>query len=693
MSGTAPKTVHIPGSFLGTSFNVVALEITVRMKELVSIQFLTDGKPIIGSRGIALEGAATSQVLLFPVAQSRLHAKPFDTLEVQVKGGGGEIAIHDVALLSRPISSWLPDPDKPADLIALGDDLRRGVGLSSLRALAGDLLAPEPGGFLSFSFGVPAPLRYPLRKAPQPTLFLGLTGSSGKKIERSFPMPRGARWKSVRIPLEGFADERIQLSYRLESDSQFEALCALGDIRVHEPFKGAPSVLLITSDTHRADHLGASGNRVDIQTPHLDAFAKRGLFFENCYTATNVTNPSHIALMTAIHPRDTAILNNYRPLLGAANTLAEKFREAGYATLAATSAKHLGHEISGLGQGFDRMYRPRVPQVNSRLSISALEYYLSDYEGTPVFVWLHVFDAHTPYDPPKPYDQMYIADTATTLTPGALNVPPGDQRGPVTPVNAGLVGSAEDVVFQSAQYRGEITFLDSQLRRVFEIPRFKEGIIAFTADHGENIGHHGIYCDHAGLYPSSIHVPLIIAYPNSPKDFRISAPVEQIHVGRTLLELAGIDADGFPGENLIKHTMSPAPEAKAPRFAVSAHGQCASLNYRQWHLILHLCKHKSGGVAEVIFEQGETELYNLASDPQCASNILEENFDLARALRARLVAWLGNADSSGLGGQLTNDEEMISQLAALGYTMAGDPGMIEPLWDPDCDTEWCRRFE
>jgi hypothetical protein len=159
MSGTAPKTVHIPGSFLGTSFNVVALEITVRMKELVSIQFLTDGKPIIGSRGIALEGAATSQVLLFPVAQSRLHAKPFDTLEVQVKGGGGEIAIHDVALLSRPISSWLPDPDKPADLIALGDDLRRGVGLSSLRALAGDLLAPEPGGFLSFSFGVPAPLR------------------------------------------------------------------------------------------------------------------------------------------------------------------------------------------------------------------------------------------------------------------------------------------------------------------------------------------------------------------------------------------------------------------------------------------------------------------------------------------------------------------------------------------------------
>ena len=70
---------------------------------------------------------------------------------MRVDGRGGLFVVHDVEFYSRPISSWLPDPDLPADLIAVGSDLRRGVGLSNFRGLRGEFTAPENGGFLSFS--------------------------------------------------------------------------------------------------------------------------------------------------------------------------------------------------------------------------------------------------------------------------------------------------------------------------------------------------------------------------------------------------------------------------------------------------------------------------------------------------------------------------------------------------------------
>jgi arylsulfatase A-like enzyme len=229
-------------------------------------------------------------------------------------------------------------------------------------------------------------------------------------------------------------------------------------------------------------------------TPNLDGLAQRGVFFENCFTATNVTNPSHIALMTAVHPRDTAILNNYRPLIEDANTLAEQFREAGYATIAVTSANHLGHEGSGLGQGFDRMYRPGTPQVSAKQALDVLEFYLTDYEDTPVFVWLHLFDAHTPYAPPKPFDKLYYPEGVDpyAVNPSGAEIP--------EEVNDQFFPGLQDMEFPETQYRGEITYLDDQLRRAFEMPRFRDGIIAFTADHGECIGHHGIFYDHASLY-------------------------------------------------------------------------------------------------------------------------------------------------------------------------------------------------
>jgi len=690
LPGTDSKTLRIPGRFIGSTFNVVGLRVSVFQEETVFIQFMENGNSVLGSNAVTIQGGREPQVILFPLPQSRLHAMPFDQLSVRIDGRGGIFAIHDVEFYSRPISSWLPNPDKGVELIAVGSDLRRGVGLSNFRGVRGEFTAPENDGFLSFSLGVPRNLRYPSGTTlTRPSVRVEIESASGGRLERRFSLRETtnvARWQHVRVPLSDFPNERVRLNFRVEADREVEALCAISDVRVHEPVPDAPSVLLVTSDTHRADHLGVADSAVDILTPNLDALAHRGLYFENCYTATNVTNPSHIALMTAVHPRDTMILNNYRPLVEDANTLAEQFREAGYATIAVTSANHLGHEGSGLGQGFDRMYRPQAPQITAKHSIDVLEYYLHEYEDTPVFVWLHVFDAHTPYAPPAPYDKLYYPEDSDAFNP--------EQPDPALParVNEQFFPGLKDMEFPSAQYRGEITYLDDQLRRVLEIPRFAEGIIAFTADHGECIGHHGIYYDHASLYPSSIHVPLILTYPDCPQDVRIKEAVEQLNVGRTLLELAGLDSTPFPGESLLSGLEQDNGKAGAPRFAVSAHGFSASLNHSKWHLILHLQGHKNLAGIGAPYEEGETELYDTDADPFCTNDVLEDHFELAKELRVQLVEWLGNADPRGMAGDQTNDTQTIRQLAALGYTMQSKESTTRGLWNPDCDTEWCRRF-
>ena len=119
-------------------------------------------------------------------------------------------------------------------------------------------------------------------------------------------------------------------------------------------------MLLITSDTHRGDHLGSTGGPTLVRTPNLDKLAARGVLFENCVSQTNVTTPSHVTLMTGVHPKDSHVIDNRTVLIDEAETLAEAFSVAGYRTFAVTSVEHLRPRGSGLGQGFDRFDSPDV---------------------------------------------------------------------------------------------------------------------------------------------------------------------------------------------------------------------------------------------------------------------------------------------------------------------------------------------
>jgi len=226
--------------------------------------------------------------------------------------------------------------------------------------------------------------------------------------------------------------------------------------------------------------------------------------------------------------------------------------------------------------------------------------------------------------------------------------------------------------------------------RVLSIERFRDGIVAFTADHGESFGEHGIWWDHVDLYPQTVHVPLILRWPGGPQGVRCEEPVTHMDLGRTLLNLAGLEDLKFPGRDLAWALEE--PHKRLPLFRISAHGFSAAIQSENWYLILHLRRHKEWALVDERVAHS-VELYDLRRDPDCVTNLVreEEHFDRARRMRTKLIEWLQSAPATGLGTSRVMTEQELQNLKSLGYLGEQDAsdGL---LYEEDPDSEWVRFF-
>ncbi|MCB9764208.1 MAG: sulfatase-like hydrolase/transferase [Alphaproteobacteria bacterium] len=281
-----------------------------------------------------------------------------------------------------------------------------------------------------------------------------------------------------------------------------------------------PSVLVVTLDTTRADHIGAYGYR-PATTPTLDRLAAEGTRFARAYSACPLTIPSHATIFTGVYPPSHGVRDNGDFVLGPeAVTLAERFAAAGWTTAAFTSAFPTQARW-GLEQGFATYHDPleRLPtQLDWRDERRADEVVddalatLADAEG-PLFVWVHLFDAHWPYDPPPPYD----------------------------------------VEHEGRPYDGEIAFADAQLGRLLAAwdaarPR---SLVVVTADHGEGLGDGGERTHGFLLHDGTIRVPLILRGEGVAAGQVVEDPVGHVDIAPTVLAIAGLPpAEGLQGQDL-----------------------------------------------------------------------------------------------------------------------------------------------
>ncbi len=138
--------------------------------------------------------------------------------------------------------------------------------------------------------------------------------------------------------------------------------CGEGSWLRGSPAPETLSLLWISLDTLRADHLGAYGSDRDL-TPNLDELARESLVFSNAYATAPFTLPSIASLMTGRYPEDLGIWSNESRVQHAASTLATALREGGWRTRAVVGNWILRGE-SGLSAGFE-VYDDTFPQRES----------------------------------------------------------------------------------------------------------------------------------------------------------------------------------------------------------------------------------------------------------------------------------------------------------------------------------------
>ena len=463
---------------------------------------------------------------------------------------------------------------------------------------------------------------------------------------------------------------------------------------VGAPASGAPSLLLVTLDTFRADHVGALG-ATGAPTPHLDGLAGNGVLFTRAYAQIPVTGPSHMSILSGTYPWTHETMANGVAVPLDVPVLPAIARGAGYRTAAFVSAFVLDG-VFGYGRGFevydDALQAPKGvhdlspmrvwEQLRVRLgSISGVERrgdrtvddalaWLDTLEPGERFVlWVHLFDPHGPYAPPPPYDRRYYR---------------GDPRDPAHTGMADAVEVAEymkpslagitDVKWPVAQYKGEIAYSDEQLGRLLDglaaSGRDGETVVLVVGDHGESLTEHDYYFNHgAHLYGPSMHVPLVISAPGRwPTGTRVDQVVENVDLLPTLLGLMTLpQPPGLPGEDLAPLARSEAEgDGQALTICFDREANKATGEFMRYRRV----GIRKGSLSFVYREEGPEELYDLAADPGEIVNLA------TRAEQGYLVQLLSEAaeevlESAGSGaferasGNLGVGVE--ERLRALGY--------------------------
>lgn len=427
-----------------------------------------------------------------------------------------------------------------------------------------------------------------------------------------------------------------------------------------------PNVLLVTLDTLRADHLGCYGYFRDT-SPRLDALAEESVLFERCAVPMATTLPSHVSMLTSTWPLEHGVLANVAhggkafSISPGLEPLSAVLADAGYATAAFVSAKPL-RPTSGIDAGFEHFDDPGAPERPGGETVDRALAWLAERDGRPFFLWVHLFDPHSPFTPPEGFRGRFRADERLKLwleerEVAAVSRRPGGAVVPTTP-------SVDD-------YDAEILYTDHQVGRLLDALTESgldgETAVMVLSDHGEGLGQHG-EPGHGRLWDEQVRALWLLRVPGlAPR--RVDAPVSTVDAVPTLLgrvripgverfleQASGLDvlAEGFAGRPQLSQTSARLEQFGQPVVHALTRGR--------WRY------HALGPDGEA--------LYDLEADPHELEDVAAEHPDVVLELRAELEATveelrrrgaeLGAAEATDL------DPETLKALRDLGYTGADD---------------------
>jgi arylsulfatase A-like enzyme/tetratricopeptide (TPR) repeat protein len=385
-----------------------------------------------------------------------------------------------------------------------------------------------------------------------------------------------------------------------------------------------PDVVLITIDTLRADALGFAGN-ARARTPNLDRLAVEGLVFTGAHAHNVMTLPSHANILTGLYPYEHGIRDNEGFRLDPKiPTLATMLAERGYATAAVIGAFPLDSRF-GLSRGFG-LYDQKYPQGAHEYDFSVAERpasevvaaarsWYSGNAGRRRFLWVHLYDCHSPHIPPPALAREFAGDP----------------------------------------YLGEVAGVDEALGPLLSDVRAsgKPALVVVTSDHGEALGDHGEQTHGLFAYEATLHIPLILWGSRVPAGARRSA-ARHVDILPTVLEVCGAPVPaGLPGRSLL---------GAETRGGASYFEALSAPLSRGWAPLRGIIE---GGYKFI--DLPLPELYDLASDPGEARNLVGERMDRVRVLKAALPA------PGPAAARAPESADTVARLRSLGYLSGSAP--------------------
>jgi arylsulfatase len=441
-------------------------------------------------------------------------------------------------------------------------------------------------------------------------------------------------------------------------------------------------ILLLTVDTLRPDYMSRNGFPLPT-TPFVDSMLSSGYVFSNAVTPEPRTTPALASLLTGSYPHTHKIRTLFESLTPGVTTLAEILRAQDYSTVAVVSNLVLGRK-RGLDRGFQVYDHGMDARDAARTTNQVLARLKLRKRDSAIFLWVHYFDPHMPYFPPR--------NLAQEFDPGYRGPYPWNFGQFVMGVNAfpKELGKARAVFKNDLPervnehirrlYAADIRHTDDQIARLMGWLRNRFGddwLVFFAADHGESLGEHDYYFDHGDyVYNATVKIPFGIVFP--PGDplrgsntfdswaslvdvvptvadllgLQLSANVQQQLEGRSLVP--GIRGDELPARPVFSECgKSFFPDHMRRRVHFDVAGRFRAVMLGDWKLIWTPGQNPDS----------EFELYRIDEDPQETVDRYRPDHPEVAALRKELQAWL-RSDTDRTAPLTSGDRET---LRALGY--------------------------